>query len=397
VVICTLDRADALRATLASLRLQRHSDIEVVVVDGPSTDHTADVLREYGDEIKVARNPVRNLSISRNIGIKAAAGEFVAFVDDDALPEASWLAQILPSFADERVGGVGGIVFDHTGVTLQYRYSAANRFGEPEFSETRPFDELSVAGGSRFPYLQGTNAVFRRDALATIGLFDETFDYFLDETDLCCRLVDAGYRLRQRADAPVHHKYLPSATRNAARVVTNWYPIVKNQAYFAYRHAASHGELEIIDRLLARIRVLVQDTRNHVAAGHLDADQVGTAIDACGAGLAEGIRLGREARPGPLAAVELPPTKFRTFPTTGSSDGRRIAIVASDDPPEAMVTATRMSEHGHDVRVLAPAHPHSVDLVDGVWLHRLGGSSATAELARIHTWWTPDEVRTHPA
>ena len=40
------------------------------------------------------------------------------------------LRVIAPAFDDDEVGGAGGIVFDYTGVKLQYRYSAANRFGE---------------------------------------------------------------------------------------------------------------------------------------------------------------------------------------------------------------------------------------------------------------------------
>ena len=205
-------------------------------MNGPSTDHTDQVISEFPD-IKSERCPVANLSVSRNIGIRSAAGDIVAFLDDDALAEFDWLRQALPAFTDDDVGGVGGIVFDHSGMALQYRYSAANRFGEATTSDDDPFDDFGFPGSFLFPYLQGTNALFRRTALEEIGGFDETFEYYLDETDLCCRLIDAGYRLRQLPNAPVHHKFLPSSIRSPERVVTNWFPIIKNQAYFAVRHA----------------------------------------------------------------------------------------------------------------------------------------------------------------
>ena len=51
---------------------------------------------------------VANLSVSRNIGIRAAGGDIVAFIDDDALPEFDWLPQAMPAFDDPEVGGVGG-------------------------------------------------------------------------------------------------------------------------------------------------------------------------------------------------------------------------------------------------------------------------------------------------
>ena len=153
---------------------------------------------------------------------------------------------------------------------LQYRYSAANRFGEATWSHDEPYDELCVPGAFTFPYLQGTNALFRRSALGRIGLFDETFDYYLDETDVCCRIVDAGYVLRQLDDAPVHHKYLPSAVRNEGRVITNWYPVVKNHTYFGFRHALHEcPELEVVDRARRFIEHLIEDTREHEQMGNL--------------------------------------------------------------------------------------------------------------------------------
>ena len=94
VVICTYNRADSLGATLESLIHQRHADLEVVVVNGPSTDHTLDVLLPWVDRVKVMHCPAANLSMSRNIGIRAAAGEIVAFIDDDALPDFAKYAEL---------------------------------------------------------------------------------------------------------------------------------------------------------------------------------------------------------------------------------------------------------------------------------------------------------------
>ena len=204
----------------------------------PPTTPTQVLARVVADSVRIERCPVPNLSVSRNIGIRAAAGDIVAFIDDDALPEFDWLDQALPAFDDPEVAGVGGIVFDHTGhgaaVPLQ-RSEPLRR--DRRLRQDRPYDEQCVPGSFQFPYLQGTNALFRRDALLRVGGFDETYDYYLDETDLCCRLIDAGYVLRQLPNAPVHHKFLPSGIRDHQRVVTNWFPIMKNQVYFSYRHA----------------------------------------------------------------------------------------------------------------------------------------------------------------
>ena len=250
VVVCTYNRVDALGVTLDALRYQEFAEFEVIVVNGPSTDDTSAVLDAWREDVKVVENPVANLSVSRNLGIRAAAGDLVAFIDDDAIPEFDWLADIVAEFERDSTGevaGVGGLVFDHNGTKFQFRFAASSRLGEPKLSDCRPFDELCLPGGFWFPYLQGTNAVFRRDILDAIGGFDETFDYYLDETDLCARIVDAGYLLRQIDDAHVHHKFLPSAMRNEKRVYTRWYPVIKNLTYFGFRHALDEvGEEAIL-------------------------------------------------------------------------------------------------------------------------------------------------------
>ncbi|NJK91934.1 MAG: glycosyltransferase [Blastochloris sp.] len=87
VVINTLNRADLLEQTLKSLGWQRHRNFEVIVVNGPSRDGTTEVLERWQGRIKVGDCPEANLSMSRNIGICMAAGEVVAFLDDDAVPE----------------------------------------------------------------------------------------------------------------------------------------------------------------------------------------------------------------------------------------------------------------------------------------------------------------------
>lgn len=122
VVINTYNREQSLEQTLEGLRYLDYPRTEVVVVNGPSTDGTEALLDAWKDRVKIARCAERNLSVSRNIGICAAAGEFVAFIDDDAVPEPEWLDQLLAGYDTPMIGATGGIVYDHTGYTFQYQY-----------------------------------------------------------------------------------------------------------------------------------------------------------------------------------------------------------------------------------------------------------------------------------
>jgi len=113
VVIPTRNR----RATLAAL-LDRvdpqatAAGAEVVVVDNGSTDGTPELLRplEAQGQLRVVREPTPGATRARNAGARAARGDVLAFVDDDALPADGWLAALLAPFANPRVAAAGGRV-----------------------------------------------------------------------------------------------------------------------------------------------------------------------------------------------------------------------------------------------------------------------------------------------
>src|SRR5581483_8472811 len=160
--------------------------------------------------------------------------------DDDCIPEPEWLSDLAAAYADPAVGGVGGFVYNHLGTAFQYRYTTVNRLGRQKTDWAGPVDQLSFPRSANVPRLQGTNASFRRAALLEVGGFDEEYDYYLDETDVCLRLADADWPLRIIEGAYVHHRFLPSSRRSVEwenRVLRHWYPLVKNKLYFSLRHA----------------------------------------------------------------------------------------------------------------------------------------------------------------
>ena len=107
VVINTLNREKSLRDTLESFRWQTYrGQFEVIVVNGPSTDGSQALIESWVPKIRIGRCADANLSMSRNIGICMAAGDIVAFIDDDGVPEPEWLEQIAAGYDREEVGGV---------------------------------------------------------------------------------------------------------------------------------------------------------------------------------------------------------------------------------------------------------------------------------------------------
>jgi glycogen synthase len=404
VVICTDNRLEHLERTVSSLPYQDYEEFEVCVVAGPTEDGTRGYLAGLSGQIKVAHCDKRNLSRSRNIGIALAAGDIVAFIDDDAIPEPEWLGQLARSYDDGRVGAVGGAVHDHIGIEYQARYVTVDRLGRPRH-ETRPTPEFNFPGSARIPHLLGTNCSFRRSALIAIGGFDETYEYFLDETDVCCRINDAGHRIVQRPDAFVHHKYERSALRDERKVVRDWYSIIKNRLYYGLRHARDFfPELEIVEAGLAERAFWEQDVAENVRQGRLPRTDAQRFEDQSKAAIEDGLRLAME-EPLLLSAkrLQLHRTDFRPFQKPWVKHDFRTLVYldgsAGSDHGETvdgclLQAARRAAREGDRVHfVRRSAGNPSVDFEEGVWMHDLGpaadlgreghGSSLCATLERI--------------
>ena len=86
VVICTYNRADYLKKCLDSMLNQTCDNFEVIVVNGPSTDNTEEVLKKYPFRV-IQQKEKGGLSAARNLGIEEARGEIIAFIDDDGIAD----------------------------------------------------------------------------------------------------------------------------------------------------------------------------------------------------------------------------------------------------------------------------------------------------------------------
>jgi glycosyltransferase involved in cell wall biosynthesis len=120
VIVPTHNRADYLPDALDSIFAQGLDDIEVIVVDDHSTDHTATVLKRYDSRIHTLRRTVFSNSPARvlNDGLQVARGQYVAFLDSDDIWLPDKLARQLPLVEGDPGCGVayGNLVFLEDGV-----------------------------------------------------------------------------------------------------------------------------------------------------------------------------------------------------------------------------------------------------------------------------------------
>jgi hypothetical protein len=212
VVVVTWQGADFLAACLDSLAAQTVQH-ELIVVDNASTDGTADVLAGYS-AARVLRMG-RNLGFAggAEVGLRAACGEFVAFLNDDAVAEPDWLAALLRAIrADERVAAVTSLmllegsrppVVNNAGVVLLRTLAGADRAAGADPREVQaPAEVFGFSGGA---------ALLRRSAACAVGGFPSPFFLYYEDTDLSWRLRLSGWSIRYEPTAVVHHRHAASS------------------------------------------------------------------------------------------------------------------------------------------------------------------------------------------
>lgn len=183
--------------------------LELIVVDNDSGDGSAEQIRAAVPAARVIESG-GNLGFAGgcNVGVAHASGEWVGFLNNDARPDAQWIAAAVDALrGDPTIGAVACKVLDWEGELVDYVDGSLTWFGmgykrEAERPDTgeydTPKDVLFGTGAAMFM----PTALYRE-----VGGFDERFFMFYEDVDLGWRLNLLGYRVRYVPESVAFHRH----------------------------------------------------------------------------------------------------------------------------------------------------------------------------------------------
>lgn len=184
VIIPAYNAAWCIRRAVDSVLAQTCRDFELIVVNDGSQDDTANLLRAYGDALRVVSKPNGGLSSARNAGIRVARGEYIALLDADDY----WLPEKLARQVT-LMDANPDLVFTSTAAWLED--AEGNRVGAWRCQgATSPALE-AIFFVNAFVAGSGSAAMLRCAALARAGWFDESLKS-LEDIDMWMRLAATG-------------------------------------------------------------------------------------------------------------------------------------------------------------------------------------------------------------
>lgn len=392
LVIVSQRRPTHLSLLLQSLRHQTYPAFEVVLVADSCPDR-------FAEDVKFIPFQIANISAARNEGIRHSAGEIIAFCDDDAIPDPAWLTQLTGPLSNPDVGATTGFTRGRNGISRQWGAMRFDRSGADhpfELEQSQTFDAMPEMPVK----LLGTNMAFRKCALLQIHGFDETYRFFLDETDAKLRLDQANWKSAIVPQAQVHHNFAASDRRLANRAPTDLFEVGASKAYFCETHMSAPTKPALqafTSEQLSRLTAFVEQHKLRRA-------DVKRLMETLGNGFSEGLTRATE-----LQAL----TSRSDFQPFKTHNGKHIVLCARPRDRKWMRdTARDLVNAGNCVSVIellpSPRYFH-VRFEDGYWLHKGGvfgksirsqpllqfhsyQSRFTAEVARIAALYPVDKV-----
>ena len=205
VIIANWNGRSWLAQCLPTLQKQTFSNFEVIVVDNGSRDDSVNWLLAEWPTVRVIALKINlGFAAANNIGIRNARGKFIVTLNNDTLVDKNFLTHLVAAVSTSDIGMVAPKItiwnqpdkLDSTGIELDKLGTAWNRGYQQASDSSYPKDVFGPSAAA---------ALYRKEMLMEIGLFDEQFFAYYEDVDLAWRAQRAGWKCIYVDQAHVQH------------------------------------------------------------------------------------------------------------------------------------------------------------------------------------------------
>ena len=207
IVIPTWNGLGVIGECLAAVHEQTVDGLEVIVVDNGSTDGSAEFIRRRYPEVVVIVLPTNSgFASGVNVGIKASNGQFIALLNNDAVPDRRWAEELLAAMDHADIAA--SLMLEYANpARIDSRGESLSKWGVPY--RDGHGESASGMSGEDYPEIfaaSGGASIYRRAVFEHVGVFDPQYFAYLEDVDLSFRARLAGYRVVLATRATVRHR-----------------------------------------------------------------------------------------------------------------------------------------------------------------------------------------------
>lgn len=197
IVIPIIEINDYLRESIPKILALKRKDLEIIVLPNKKSD-------EKWDKTRIISTGFSNPSKKRNLGVKRAKGEIIAFLDDDAYPKKGWFREALKHFKDKNIVAVGGPAITPQDDSVFQKASGA--MSESMIGGGKARERFLKIGKKHFVNDWPTvNLLVRKDTFLKSGGFDPKY-WPGEDTKLCLELTKYGKIIYEPNAIVYHHR-----------------------------------------------------------------------------------------------------------------------------------------------------------------------------------------------
>ena len=209
IVIVNYNARRFLDELLTSVSMQSYAPVEVLFVDNGSADDSVGFVRERFPDVTVIENG-ENLGygVANNVGIRAAAGAYIFLLNTDTIITPDSISSLV-DFMDRHpeagaaqsklLLGLQGALIDSAG-SFMTRSGFLHHHGWSDVDGPEYAHEFEIFSG------KGASLILRRSVIDQVGLFDDDFFLYFEESDLCWRIWLAGHTISYVPASVVYHE-----------------------------------------------------------------------------------------------------------------------------------------------------------------------------------------------